>query len=67
MDKDRKIARIPLDRAMQIVAERGLPKWPAVSVEAASAGTADHSPVQPAASAPQGSGKTTPIQEGAKQ
>jgi hypothetical protein len=28
VDRDRQIARIPIDRAMQLLAERGLPGWP---------------------------------------
>jgi hypothetical protein len=67
VDKDRQIARIPIDRAMQVVAQQGLPKWPPVPESEAKPGTADRAPIQPAASSAEGSRKTTPPQEGVKQ
>jgi hypothetical protein len=66
VDKDRKIARIPIDRAMRVVVEQGLPKWPPVPENTAKPAANDRAPIQPVASSPQGSGITTPPQEGAK-
>ena len=40
VEKDRGIARMPIDEAMRIVAERGLPKFPAPEPTAAPAGGA---------------------------
>jgi hypothetical protein len=34
IDKEQKVVRIPIDRAMQLVVERGLPNWPRVEVDA---------------------------------
>jgi hypothetical protein len=66
VDKDRQIARIPIDRAIQEVAQHGLPNWPPVPENQAKPGANDRAPVKPAASPPQGTGQTTPVQEGAK-
>jgi hypothetical protein len=65
IDKDRQLARIPIDRAMQFVAQQGLPKWPPPPEDKAQPGSNDRAPLKPAASSPQGTGQTTPIQEGA--
>jgi hypothetical protein len=62
--QDRKFARIPIDQAMSLVVEHGLPRWPPAEGEAAKPGAADRAPVKPAASSPEGTGQTTPVQEG---
>jgi hypothetical protein len=65
IDRDRGIARIPIERAMERIAEHGLPEWPAVEVAPASqAEDADRAPLEPAARTPQGSGQPTPIEGG---
>jgi hypothetical protein len=33
-DRDRELVRIPIDRAMQLLVERGLPGWPAAVARA---------------------------------
>jgi hypothetical protein len=35
VDRDRQIARMPIDRAMQLLAERGLSDWPAAGAKPA--------------------------------
>jgi hypothetical protein len=34
IDKDKKVVQIPIEQAMKLVAERGLPDWPRVEVDA---------------------------------
>jgi hypothetical protein len=34
IDKDAKVVQMPIERAMQLVAERGFPDWPAAEVKA---------------------------------
>jgi hypothetical protein len=61
VDKERGVVRIPIDRAMALTAERGLPKWPAAEVAPpAKSGEADRAPLQPAAESPGGTGQSTP-------
>lgn len=38
IDKEQQVVRIPIERAMQLVAQRGLPDWPRVEVDAKPAG-----------------------------
>jgi hypothetical protein len=65
IDRDRGIARIPVDRAMARIVEHGLPEWPAVEASPASqAEEADRDPQEPAARTPEGSGQSTPIEGG---
>jgi hypothetical protein len=66
IDKDRQLARIPIDRAMQFVAQQGLPKWPPPPQNDAHPVSNDRAPLKPAANSPQSTGQTTPVQEGAK-
>jgi hypothetical protein len=63
VDKDRRIARIPIDRAIAVTVERGLPKWPEVKGEAAKPGAGDRTPMEPAARSSAGTGQTTPPAE----
>jgi hypothetical protein len=65
IDKDRQLARIPIDRAMQVVAQQGLPNGPPPPEDKAQPGSNDRAPLNPAANSPQGTGQTTPVQEGA--
>jgi hypothetical protein len=38
IDKEQQVVRIPIDRAMQLVVDRGLPDWPRAEVDAKSPG-----------------------------
>jgi hypothetical protein len=62
VDKERGVARIPIDRAMMITAERGLPEWPAVEATAAPPAATERSVPEPAADTPAGSGRQTPVE-----
>lgn len=64
VDRERGIARIPIDRAISLAAAGGLPEWPAVEGPAAVPGTADRTPVEPAARTQEGSGQSTPVEGG---
>jgi hypothetical protein len=61
VDKERGIMRIPIDRAIELTAERGLPRWPAAEVAPSAEGDeAERSPLQPVADSPAGPGQSTP-------
>jgi hypothetical protein len=64
LDRDGGVARIPIDRAIAISVERGLPNWPAAEGAAAQPGTADRAPRTPDAGVPAGTGQTTPVEGG---
>jgi hypothetical protein len=66
IDKERGIARIPIDRAIAVTAEGGLPNWPAVEQGAAPAANQDHDVERRDARAPAGTGVETPVEEGNK-
>lgn len=67
IDREGGVARIPIDRAMSLVAERGLPEWPPAEGVAAQAGSGDRAPQEPAARSPEGTGLETPSEGGAEQ
>ena len=58
VDKDRGVARIPIDRALEVTAQRGLPNWPAVDA-AAQPAAGDRDAREPAARSGEGSGPLT--------
>jgi hypothetical protein len=60
MDRERGVARIPIDRAMAATAERGLTNWPAVDASQAPPRESERDSKQPAARTPEGSGLQTP-------
>jgi hypothetical protein len=68
IDRETSIARIPIEEAIKLTAERGLPKWPAAEVGAATADDeSNRAPTQPAARTPAGTGQQTPIGGGQDQ
>jgi hypothetical protein len=67
VDRDRGVARIPIERAMAITAERGLPNWPAVEEPQSQPGANDRGPQSPESRTPEGTGQTTPVEGGAEQ
>jgi hypothetical protein len=57
------VVRIPVERAIKLIAEGGFPDWPAAEVGAAPpGGEAGRAPLDPAARAAEGSGQTTPVE-----
>ena len=66
IDRDGGIARIPIDRARSLVAERGLPEGPPVEGAGAQSGAGDRAPQEPAARSPEGTGLETPPERGAE-
>jgi hypothetical protein len=67
VDRDRGVARIPIDRAMALAAERGLPNWPVVEEpqpQADGATEADRAPRTPEARTDEGTGQSTPVEGG---
>src|SRR5688572_24747566 len=70
VDRDRGVARIPIDRAIALAAERGLPNWPVADTgspqgeQAGEAAAADRKPQTPEARTPEGTGQTTPVEGG---
>ncbi len=62
VDKERGVARIPIDRAIALTAERGLPNWPAVEGPEAQPGVNDRATQTPEARTPEGTGQTTPVE-----
>jgi hypothetical protein len=65
VDRQQGVARVPVERAIELVAKDGFPKWPAAEVGAVPpGGEAERAPAEPAARSPQGSGQTTPAAGG---
>lgn len=61
------IVRIPIDRAIALTVERGLPKWPAADVTASPVPAAAERPPSPApAESPLGAGPSTSPEGGAQ-
>jgi len=57
------VARIPLERAIELTAQRGFPNWPAAEVGAPpQADGSEKAPLAPAARSPEGTGQTTPVE-----
>ena len=67
VDRDRGVARIPIERAIALTAERGLPNWPAVEGAQAQPGAGDRAPQTPQARTSEGTGQTTPVEGGAEE
>ena len=66
VDKDRGIARIPIETAIALTAERGLPQWPAVEAAPPAQGDeAERTPLEPVAESPAGTAQPTPATPGA--
>lgn len=59
ISREQGIARMPIDRAIQLTAERGLPEWPAVEVDA----KPERESKVPAARTPGGTGVETPVED----
>jgi hypothetical protein len=66
IDRERGVVRIPIDRAVALTADRGLPEWPAADGSVAEPGNADRTPAEPAARSPEGSGQSTPVEGGSE-
>jgi hypothetical protein len=62
INREQGIARMPIDRAIELTADRGLPEWPAVEVDAG--GESERESEIPAARTPEGTGVETPVEEG---
>jgi hypothetical protein len=61
VDKERGVARIPIDGAIALTAERGLPKWPAAeAAPPAQGGEGERAPRESAAESSAGTGQSTP-------
>jgi hypothetical protein len=61
IDRDRGIARIPIERAIELTAERGFPKWPAAEVTPpAAAESPERPPTEPPAEAPADASPSSP-------
>jgi hypothetical protein len=55
------VVRIPIDRAIELTAERGLPNWPAADVAATpQQAAAERPPLSSTAESPSGTGQATP-------
>jgi hypothetical protein len=67
VDRDRGVARIPIDRAMTLTAEHGLPNWPAVEEPQAQPDANERAPQTHESRTPEGTGQTTPVEGGAEQ
>ncbi len=67
VNREAGIVRIPIDRAIELIADGGLPEWPPAKIGATQQGEEpDQAPLEPAARAPEGSGQTTPVEGGAE-
>jgi hypothetical protein len=67
VDREGGVARIPIDRAIALTVERGLPNWPAAEGSQAQPGADDRTPQTPEARTSEGTGQTTPVEGGAEQ